>query len=204
MFFRLPCLLALGMLDEWTAGRVEVAHVDTLLVSKVATAASAGRTSASSAHEPEPTRSPNLNSLHRSLGFQLRRLQLAYKKHFIRLAADSAVQLNQVAAMRVIANNPGIAPTVLAASLTIDAAQVTSIVTQLELRGFVSRRRLASDGRGRALRLTALGKKQMVRLDATTAEVERTFVGDALSAEEHAQLLSLLERLRRSRIEDRD
>jgi DNA-binding MarR family transcriptional regulator len=187
-----------------TADKVDVAHVETNLVSKVAAVASAAGPRAAAADQLTPGRAPNLNSLHKSLGFQLRRLQLAYKKHFIRLAADSAVQLNQVAAMRVIANNPGIAPTVLAASLTIDAAQVTSIVTQLELRGFVSRRRLASDGRGRSLRLTALGKKQMVRLDATTAEVERTFVGDALSAEEHAQLLSLLERLRRSRIEDRD
>ncbi len=88
-----------------------------------------------------------LGSLPHSLGFTLRRVQLAYKRHFIRLAAGTEFQLNHVGPMALIARNPGIAPSALASALTIDAAQVTGIINQLELRGFGSRRKSPSDSR---------------------------------------------------------
>jgi len=149
-----------------------------------------------------PQFAADLDGLRNSLGFQLRRVQLAYKKHFIRVASDPTFQLNQVAAMRVIAQNPGITATALAAGLTVEAAQVTAIVNLLEQRGFLQRRKVASDGRSRSIRLTAFGRREMNRLEAITAEVEATFVGDVLSADEREQLIGLLDRLRRSRTPD--
>ena len=135
-------------------------------------------------------------SLPHSLGFKLRRVQLAYKKHFAQIAAGTGFQLNQVGTMSMIARNPGVTPGALAAALTIDAAQVTSIIKELELRGFVSRRKSPTDSRSHSLRLTAAGRSQYELLKAIIAEVEDRFIGDALSAEECEQLSGLLERLR--------
>ena len=135
-------------------------------------------------------------SLPHSFGFKLRRVQLAYKKHFARLAAGTGFQLNQVGAMSLIARNPGVTPGALAAALTVDAAQVTSILKELELRGFISRRKSPTDSRSRSLRLTAVGKRQFEQLKIIIAQVETSFIGDSLSAEECEQLSALLERLR--------
>ena len=137
-----------------------------------------------------------LGSLPHSLGFTLRRVQLAYKKHFARIAAGTGFQLNHVGTMSLIARNPGVTPGALAAALTIDAAQVTSIIKELELRGFISRRKSPTDNRSRSLRLTAAGKRQYERLKIIVAEVESRFVGDSLSPDECEQLSSLLGRLR--------
>lgn len=52
-----------------------------------------------------------------------------------------------------------------------------------------------SDSRSRSLRLTAPGKRHYERLAALAAQAERSFVGEALSAEECRQLLALLDRL---------
>src|SRR5687768_10551343 len=105
-----------------------------------------------------------LGSLPHSLGFKLRRVQLAYKKHFARISAGTGFQLNHVGVMSLIARNPGVTPSALAAALTIDAAQVTSIIKELQLRGFISQRKSPTDSRSRSLRLTAAGKRQYERL----------------------------------------
>jgi DNA-binding MarR family transcriptional regulator len=138
------------------------------------------------------------DSVRSSFGFTLRRLQLAYKKHFIRAAAGTDLQLNHVGPMSLIAKNPGVTPTALATALTTDAAQITSILNALELKGLISRRRAKSDSRSRSLRLTALGKRRHEQLQGIVAEVERTFVGDALSRDERDELLILLDRLQQA------
>ena len=134
-------------------------------------------------------------SLRTSFGFKLRRLQLAYKRHFIRLAAGTDLQLNHVGPMSLIASNPGVTPTALATALTTDAAQITSILNALELKGLISRRKAKSDNRSRSLRLTASGKRKFEQLQGIVAEVERAFVGDAVSREERDELLKLLDHL---------
>lgn len=152
------------------------------------------------AAQPIPTKAvPDaglaFGTLPHSLGFTLRRVQLAYKQHFARLAAGTGFQLNHVGAMSLIARNPGVTPGALATALTVDAAQVTSIVKELQLRGFVSRSKSPTDSRSHSLRLTAAGKRQYERLKIIVAEVESSFVGDSLSAEERGQLSGLLKRL---------
>jgi DNA-binding MarR family transcriptional regulator len=134
-------------------------------------------------------------SLRSSFGFKLRRLQLAYKRHFVRLAAGTDFQPNHVGAMSLIARNPGVTPTALATALTTDAAQITSILNVLEIKGLVSRRKAKSDSRSRSLQLTASGRRKFEELQLVIAEVERTFVGDALSEEERDELLRLLDLL---------
>ena len=45
-----------------------------------------------------------------SLGYLLRRLQLAYKKHFLREARSTNLQPRYVGAMYVVGLNPGVTP----------------------------------------------------------------------------------------------
>lgn len=130
-----------------------------------------------------------------TLGYKLRRVQLAYKRHFTFSAPDSDFQLHDVGVLSLIARNPDVTPSALAASLTIDAAQITNILKLLDAKGLISRRKSPSDSRSRVLRLTALGQREHERLNAIIQEVEQSFIGDALSPEEISQLLGLLERL---------
>jgi DNA-binding MarR family transcriptional regulator len=136
-----------------------------------------------------------LDSLRLSLGYLLRRLQLSYKKHFTKRASPKGVQASQVGAMFTIGFNPGIAPSQLGAALGIDAAQVTSILNQLELKRFISRRSSKVDGRSRAVSLTAAGQREFLALQKMVAEAEATFIGNTLTEDETRLLFSLLARV---------
>src|SRR5262245_54438393 len=52
----------------------------------------------------------DLGALTNSLGYLLRRLQLAYKKHFLREARSTNLQPRYVGAMYVVGLNPGVTP----------------------------------------------------------------------------------------------
>lgn len=136
-----------------------------------------------------------LGSLPSTLGFKMRRVQLAYKRQFARSAADSGFQLRDVGALSLICRNPDITPSALAKALTVDAAQITNILKLLEAKGLISRRKSPTDSRSRALRLTDKGQLEYERLKAIIGEVEQSFVANVLSPAETAQLLGLLGRL---------
>jgi DNA-binding MarR family transcriptional regulator len=130
-----------------------------------------------------------------SLGYLLRRLQLSFKKHFIRVAGPDSVQPNQVGAMVLIGLNPGITPSQLCTALGMDGAQVATMLNMLELRKLIARRSSKADGRSRAVHLTAAGKREFEKVRTVALDAEHSFVGDSLSAEETRLLISLLSRL---------
>ena len=130
-----------------------------------------------------------------ALGYQLRRVQLAYKKHFLKEAKSTGLQPQDVGAMFLIGLNPGVTPSQMSAALSLDVAQIAIMLNKLELRRLVTRRVSKSDGRSRAVHLTATGKKEFETLRKITAAAEKTFIGDNLSKDEAALLISLLARL---------
>ena len=136
-----------------------------------------------------------LDPLKSSLGYLLRRLQLSYKKHFTRKVGPNGIQASQVGAVFTIGFNPGVTPSQLGAALGIDAAQVTTILNQLELKRFIKRRSSKLDGRSRAVSLTASGQRQFHALQEMVVEAERTFIGETLSDEEVRLVYGLLARL---------
>jgi DNA-binding MarR family transcriptional regulator len=136
-----------------------------------------------------------LEPLTRSLGYLLRRLQLAYKKHFMREARSSNLQPKHVGAMFVIGLNPGITPSQMSLALGLDPVQTALSLNSLQERGLIVRRLSKSDGRSRAVHLTPAGQKAFAKLQELTARVEQTFISAALSPQETAQLLSLMGRL---------
>lgn len=137
---------------------------------------------------PEP-------SLPTSLGFKIRRLQLAYKRKYQLSTHALDILPDQIGALALIVRNPGLTPTDLASLLMLDTAQVTAILKQLEVRELVSRAKSASDGRSYQMRSTAKGEAEYRRLQVIIAEFEDAFIRDVLQPEELAQLYRLMDRL---------
>jgi DNA-binding MarR family transcriptional regulator len=130
-----------------------------------------------------------------SLGYLLRRLQLAYKKHFLHEARSTHLQPRHVGAMYVIGLNPGVTPSQMSAALGLDAVQTALMLNAFEERGLVVRRLSKTDGRSRAVHLTPAGRKAFAKLQIVAARVEQDFVSAALTQQESAQLISLMTRL---------
>ena len=137
----------------------------------------------------------DVETLTRSLGYQLRRVQLAFKKHYLKEAKSTGLQPQDVGAMFVIGLNPGVTPSQMSAALSLDVAQITIMLNKLELRRLVTRRVSKSDGRSRAVHLTTTGKREFLTLRKIAPMAEKSFIGDALTKDEAALLISLLARL---------
>lgn len=129
-----------------------------------------------------------------AFGYLLRRLQLSYKKNFLRLANDN-IQNGQVGTLLLIGRNPGIKPSQISAQLGVEATQVALMLGKLELAKLVRRPSSSSDGRSRPVRLTALGERHFQRVMAIQVEAEKSFIGTALDDDETRQLRMLLRKL---------
>jgi len=140
-----------------------------------------------------------LGVLTSSLGYLLRRLQLAYKKHFLREAGSSHLPPQYVGAMYVIGLNPGVTPSQMSAALGLDAVHTALLLNALEDRALVVRRPSPTDGRSRVVHLTAAGRKAFAKLRIMATRVEEDFVSGALTQQETAQLISLMTRLLQDR-----
>ena len=136
-----------------------------------------------------------VDALTGSLGYLLRRLQLAYKKHFLRETGSSGLQPRYVGAMYVVGLNPGVTPSQMSAALGLDAVHTALLLNALEERGLVVRNPSPTDGRSRVVHLTAAGRKAFAKLQVVAERVEREFVAGALTPQETAQLISLMSRL---------
>ena len=137
----------------------------------------------------------DLEALTSSLGYLLRRLQLAYKTHYLREAGSAVVQPRYVGAMFVIGLNPGVTPSQMSAALGLDAVQTALMLNALEERELVVRRPSQTDGRSRAVHLTPAGRRMFAKLQIVAKRVEQDFVSTALTRQETAQLISLMGRL---------
>lgn len=93
--------------------------------------------------------------------------------------------------LRVIASEPGLSQQALSDRLELLPSRVVAYVDELEDRGYVERRRHASDRRLRALYLTTAGKKLMRKLSDLARQHEQRFTA-ALDAEQRDTLQQLL------------
>jgi MarR family transcriptional regulator, temperature-dependent positive regulator of motility len=138
---------------------------------------------------------PPERSLPTSLGFKLRRLQLAYKRKYQLSTRAIDISTDQIGALSLVSRNPGLTPTDLAALLTLDGAQVTPILKQLEARDLVCRTKSASDSRSYQVWTTAKGEAEYRRIQVIIAKFEDAFIREVLQPEELQHLYQLLDRL---------
>jgi len=102
----------------------------------------------------------------------------------------------------LIRANDGCSQSDLAREMALDKSAVVPILDQLEARGYIARRRSAADRRRHELSLTEAGiaLHDQVRRVARTVEQP---IRDVLSADELADLLGLLRRVRTALESDR-
>ena len=132
--------------------------------------------------------------LNTSVGYMLRRAQLAVFADFGEMLAELGLRPAQFAVLTVLDHNPGVTQSAVCAALSIQRANFVSIIDNLERRGLAKRTSSATDRRSNALTLTTSG----VRLLERAAELQRVHearIGQRLGPGGRDQLLRLLDRL---------
>lgn len=111
-----------------------------------------------------------------SVGYQLRRAQLAVFYHFIQCFAEYDIRPAQFSVMVLIDRNPGLNQSEIAAALGIKRTNFVALIDSLDRRGLAMRMSTQSDRRSYALYLTESGKALVQELLRRQAEHEARII----------------------------
>lgn len=134
------------------------------------------------------------NWLQQLVGYHLRMAHLALYRDFAAAVTDYDLTQKQLAALELIATNPGASQVDIANALSMDSATMMSMVKRLLSRGLIERRASKIDRRRHEIRLSAQGAATLDSVHSIIDRHEDSFL-DVLSADERAQLITLLRRL---------
>jgi DNA-binding MarR family transcriptional regulator len=137
------------------------------------------------------TSSLDVGVLNGHLGYFIRRLQVWVFQDFIRTLAPIDVRPAQYSVLVVIACNPGLSQSDLAAALGIERARLVRLLDKLEKRGLTRRLPSRTDRRSHALRLTSDGQRVLKRAK-TLAAAHEMRLAERLGAEQRKSLLDIL------------
>jgi DNA-binding MarR family transcriptional regulator len=101
--------------------------------------------------------------LNASVGYMLRRAQLAVSGDFGETLAEIGLRPGQFAVLTVLDHNPGVTQSEVSAALSIQRANFVSIIDNLERRGLAKRTSSATDRRSNSLTLTTAGRRMLER-----------------------------------------
>lgn len=104
-------------------------------------------------------------------GYVLRRLYQAYQAAWL-THVDAVATGAQVAVLMAIDAYPGLEQGALGESVALEPSTMASIVTRLEKRGWLQRRKHSEDGRKRLLYLTDTGRDTMISLVQRARELD--------------------------------
>jgi DNA-binding MarR family transcriptional regulator len=156
------------------------------------------RRSAAPATPARPTRrrksaslSFDIGVLNDHLGYFIRRLQVWVFQDFIRTLAPIDIRPAQYSVLVVIAANPGLSQSDLAALLGIERARLVRLLDKLDKRGLTQRLASRADRRSHALRLTGDGARLLKRAKQLAATHEARLVA-RLGAEERKMLIEVM------------
>lgn len=138
--------------------------------------------------------SPDTDVLDRSLGYHVRRVQLANFRNFARHVKKPKATPTQFTMLVLINANPGMSQVELGAILDMDRATTMTVVDKLESRRWVVRKRSTVDRRKHELHLSAQGRTVLAAMKKAVEEHETAFAA-ALSQREKDDLLRLLKKL---------
>ena len=133
----------------------------------------------------------DIGVLNDHLGYFVRRLQVWVFQDFIRTLAPVDIRPAQYSVLIVIAANPGLSQSDLAATLGIERARLVRLLDKLEKRGLTQRLASRTDRRSHALQLTRDGRKTLKRARALAALHEARLAG-RLGAEQRRSLIDVL------------
>ncbi|HYD69519.1 MarR family winged helix-turn-helix transcriptional regulator [Azospirillum sp.] len=143
---------------------------------------------------PETDGAVDLGLIGESMGFLLKRAQMAVFHDFIRTFAAADIRPAQFSVLSVIERNPGLKQSQVSTALSIKRTNFVPLLDGLEARGLVKRKPAATDRRSHALHLTAKGVTLMEQLNALWREHEQR-VRDRIGPDGRVWLLDLLPRL---------
>lgn len=137
----------------------------------------------------------DLDVLDTTLSFYLRSLNMAVSRDWeSRLdGLDPVRGTGKVTALLLIANHPGIRPSVIARVSLKDRSAMGRVLDGLEANGFITRRTSTRDSRAWALFLTDKGEHAVGEIRRRVRE-SRAFFGD-VSEEDYAQVIALLRKI---------
>ncbi len=127
-------------------------------------------------------------------GYAVRRAQIRVTQAFDDKLGGQGMTTQRFSALVLIARNPGVKQTELAAIMGIARSGVLAIVEALDDQGLIQRRPVPGDARAQALHLSPLGEERLPAILAAVADHDRE-IAASLSAEEIAVLKVLLERI---------
>lgn len=148
----------------------------------------------SAAHSARSKRADGLDHgiLPGLIGYQLRRAQLAAFQHFA--AATGGMTPGRFGVLTLIAANPGLSQSDLAAALGIDRSTLVPVIDELEAKALVARHPSPSDRRTNELHLTRQGEAARRETERRVRRHEDDMAGQ-LTLAERRQLVALLSRL---------
>jgi DNA-binding MarR family transcriptional regulator len=138
----------------------------------------------------------DIGVLNDHLGYFIRRLQVWVFQDFIRALASIDIRPAQYSVLVVIAANPGLSQSDLAATLAIERARLVRVLDKLEKRGLTQRLNSRTDRRSHALRLTRDGQKTLRRAK-TLAAVHEARLNEVLGVEQRKSMIDVLKRFDR-------
>ncbi len=132
-----------------------------------------------------------MGDLPETIGYMLRRAQLAVFDDFIRSLESVSLRPSLFSALLVIEHNPGLKQTEVGDALGIKRANFVALVDELEERGLARRSKVAADRRSYALELTNAGKACLRTAKELKGKHERRLV-QQLGPGGREKLLALL------------
>ena len=123
-----------------------------------------------------------------TIGYTIRRAQLAVFQDIYREFDDTGITLTQFSVMAVAADNPEVTQAELAEVLAVERPRIVPVLNALEARGLAKRRICDLDRRSRRIALTADGlnllqelKRRFARHEARLEQLLGTGKGTLLS-----------------------
>ena len=142
---------------------------------------------------PPPPR-VRFGALGDSIGYALRRAQLASTGEFLEVMKEVDLRPTQFSVLILIDENPGVRQTEVCAALGLQKANFVPLLNELERRGLAERRPGIPDRRASALHLTEHGSAVLRRALQVHSEWEEQ-VAARLGPKGREQLLALLREL---------
>lgn len=146
---------------------------------------------------PSPTAPEQLDSaLNNLVGYLMRRVQMKITQHLASRLEEHDLRPAQFTALSIIEQSPGLMQADLAKALAIEPPQAVLMINKLESQGLAMRIRSNPDKRSYGLFLSKAGEQLLKQLKDVVVQSDLDSTA-ALTGEERAQLLSLLNKLYR-------
>lgn len=140
------------------------------------------------------TEAVDVGALKRMMGYALKRAQMAVFEDFIHTLRDTGLKPAQFSVLLMLHQTPGLTQSAVAQALGIQRANFVPLITELERRGWATRKQSETDRRSHALHLTEKGEALLARVTVDQREHEARVIA-AIGSENADMMFKLLDRL---------